>query len=246
MKNFIEMLKEGKFNVEELRFTNMKRQNVYKSNPVSKDGIKVFEIEKEMTLEEKIKVLDIFKDGIATYMFDIINRWNEEKDSLPQDTWGSPKTVSKKAWLKRNDPRKIIDNDYKLGEYYLFGNKFKTLSVECPSTEYGYDMAYTGEHVVNQWFNGLCSEFIKNERKWFKENDPLQIKINKVAKLGDRYREVFNCKLLNDIVHNGKKDATEEELDAFITVYEELGKFIAVQTIKISQVLGENAMYKEE
>lgn len=246
MREFIEVLKEGKFNAEELKFTNMKKQNVYKGRPNSKDGFEIFEIENEITIEEKIIIIDKFRDNVATYLLDIINKWNEEKDSLPQGSYGSPKTISKKAWIKRNDTKNKIDSDYKLGEYYLFGIKFKSLSLECPTTEYGYDLTYTGEHIVNQWFHGLCWDFMKDEQKWFKENDPLQIKINKVAKLGNRHREIFNCKVLNDIVYNRKIDITEKELNLFIDVYETLEKCIEEQTNKILQVLGENAMYKEE
>jgi hypothetical protein len=205
-----------------------------------------FQIESELSIEEKTAIIDLYKDGIASYMLNIINKWNDEKDSLPKDRWGSPKTNSKKAWIKRNDPRKIIDNDYKIGRYWVCGNDIKSLSIECPTTEYGYNMKYSGQHVVNQWFYDLCYEFKKNEAKWFKENDPKQIKITKVKELGNYYRTVFNCKLLNDITYNQSKNVTDEQLDIFISAYEALEKCITEQTSILEEKLGKEVMFANE
>ena len=150
MIKLIESLKEGKHNPENLVFLNMKKHNIYKTNPHMRDGLEIFTIEKEISLEDKIKIIDIFENNTATYILDIINKWNEEKDSLPKDRWDNPKTISVKAWIKRNDPKKIIDTEYKIGKYYLFGRRFEYLDIKCPSTEHGYSMEYTGDHIVNQ------------------------------------------------------------------------------------------------
>ena len=245
MKEFIESLKDGKYNVEDLKFLNMEEQKIYKPNPCNTKGLKIFAIENEMTLADKIKVIDIFKDNIATYLLNIINKWDEEKGSLPKDKWDAPKTVSVKAWIKRNDPRGKIDNDYKIGRYHLFGEEFKSLDTKCPSTEYNYSMEYTGENVVNQWFHNLCDEFKMKESDWFKEHDPKQIKITKLKHLGDSYRIGFKCKLLNDIVYNRETNVTDEQLDLLISAYEVLEKCIAEQTGKISKVLGKENMYED-
>lgn len=244
MKNIIEMLKEGKHNVEDLTFKNMKMISTFRYS--ASNELKIFEIERELKLEEKIQIIDAFKDNIATYMIELINKWDAEKDSLPQDQWGTPKTNSKKAWIKRNDNKNVIDKEYKIGSYNMFGDKFKTLSIECPTTENGYSLTFSGEHVANQWFHGLCLELKRIEEKWFAENDPLQVKINKVKQLGDNYREVFNCKLLNDIVWNRETDVTDEQLDIFINAYKALEDCVAEQTRRIEQVLGSEIMYKEE
>jgi len=244
MKNIIESLKEGKHNPENLVFLNMRKHNIYKTNPYMTDGLKVYAIEKELSLEDKIKIVDIFENNIATYMLDIINKWEDEKDSLSKDQWENPKTVSVKAWIKRNDPKKIIDTEFKIGKYYLFERRFESLDIKCPSTEYGYSLEYTGEHVVNQWFHNLCAILYKAELKWFKENDSLQIKINKVKDLGNFYGVVFNCKLLNDIIYNREENVTEEQINIFLSAYEAIEKCVTEQTEVISNTLGEVIMYE--
>ena len=244
MKDLIEQLKQGKHNVVDLRFLNMKKRRVFKDRPAF-GKMEVFEIEKEISFEDKIKIIDIFEDSVATYLLDIITKWNKEKESLPKDNWENPKTVSVKAWIKRNDPKKKINNDYKIGRYWLYGNEFKSLDLECPSTEHGYSLEYTGEHVANQWFHDLCKKFEEKESNWFKENDPKQIKINKVKALGNSYRIGFNCKLLNDIVYNREENVTDEQLDIFIDAYKTLEKCITEQTEKISKALGKELMYSK-
>ena len=244
MNKLIDSLKEGKHNPENLTFLNMEKHSIYKTNPYMRNGLEIFEIEKEISLEDKIKIIDIFDNSIATYMLDIINKWDDEKDFFPKDKWDNPKTVSIKAWIRRNDPKKKIDTEFKIGKYHLFERRFKLLDIKCPSTEYGYSMEYTGEHIVNQWFHNLCKVFYEAELKWFKENNPLQIKINKVKELGNSFGVVFNCKLLNDIIYNKEENVTEEQIDVFLTAYEAIKKCIVEQTEIISKVLGEDVMYE--
>ena len=244
MIKLIESLKEGKHNPENLTFLNMKKYGIYKNNPYMSNGLEIFAIEKEISLEDKIKIIDIFDNNIATYMLNIINKWDDEKDSLPKDKWDNIKTVSVKAWIKRNDPLNKIDTEFKIGKYYLFERRFESLNIKCPSTEYGYSMEYTGEYIVNQWFHNLCMILYKEELKWFKENNPLQIKINKVKKLGNSYGVVFNCKLLNDIIYNQEENVTEEQIDVFLSAYEAIKKCVAEQTEVISNSLDEDIMYQ--
>lgn len=240
MKEYIEDLKNGKYNIEDMKFLNMRMLNVWKND----NGY--FQIESELSIEDKIAIIDLYKDGVASYMLNIIKKWNDEKGSLPQDSWGNPKTVSKKAWIKKNDIKKIIDNEYSIGNYWLFGSEFKSLSLECPTTEHGYPMKHTGEHIAEQWFYDLCYEFRNKESKWYKEHDHKQIKITKVKELGNSYSTVFNCKLLNDIVWNKDKNVTNEQLDAFIKAYEALEKCITEQTEKLTNIIGNEFMYKQE
>jgi hypothetical protein len=179
-----------------------------------------------MTLEEKIAFIDEIKNGIATYLLNILKKWETEKDALPKDQFGNPKTVSKKAWIKKNDKCKIIDTEYKVGSYYLFSNYFRDMSITCPTTEYGYSLEYTGEHIVHQWFHDLCCELYAEEKKYFKEHDPFQQKLKKVIDYGKQYSMCFDCKELNDIIWNGLEDVPEESLDRYISAYQELEQTI--------------------
>lgn len=215
------------YKIEELKFYNMKTSNKYVSGATNRDGkYKIFEIEDQLDKKEKIKFIDEQKEGVASYLLKILATWEMERNTLPKNNWGNEKTVSKKAWIKRNDERKIIDIDYQIGTYYLFGTKFKNMDLICPTTEYSYNMAYTGENVVEQWFHDLCNLLYKEEQKYFQEHDIFQIKLNKLRELGNQYNTVFDSQKLNDIVWNRKDNVTEQKLDEYINAYRKLEQTI--------------------
>lgn len=221
------------YRIEDLKFLNMSKG--YCSCGKSDR----FEIESELSIEGKIQFIDELKDGVASYLLSIINKWEQEKDSLPKDKWGSPKTTSKKAWIKRNDTREIIDVSYKIGRYYLFGTQYNSLSMECPYTEYGRSLCYTGDNIVNQWFHDLCNELSTNERKYDREHNPFYIKLDKVRSYAEEYG-TFNSKILNDIKWNTCEAVTEEQLDNYINHYRRIEKIIdemSKEIIKMEEAL---------
>jgi len=224
------------YKIEDLRFYNMKTSNKFVANANDTSGkYRIFEIEKQLNKEEKIKFIDNLKDGVTSYLLNILSKWELEKDSLPKDNYGHVKTVSKKAWIKRNDERKIIDIDYKIGSYYLFDTKFKSMNAICPTTEYSHNMAYTGENIVNQWFHDLCNLLYREEQKYFQEDDNFQIKLNKLRGLGNKYSILFNSKELNDIVWNRKEDVSEQKIDEYISAYEKLEQTISQISNELNQ-----------
>lgn len=212
MKNYVK---------EDMVILNMKRVHKQKFNSQSPY---VYEIEKEMTVEEKIKFIDKYRDGIASYMLDLFDRWENEKDSISKDNSGNIRTVSKKAWIKRNDTRKIVNTEYDLGTYYLFRQRFSSFSTVCPVERYGHDMAYTGSHVAEQWFHNLLDELFYQEKKHFEDTDPYMIKIKTIKELGSFYGSIFNVKELNDIIWNGTVLVSEENADAYLRAYKALGE----------------------
>jgi hypothetical protein len=215
------------YKTEGLKFYNMKKTDKHRANAkFTNDMFKIFEIEDQLTEQEKVEFIDNLKDGVATYLINIITKWESEKDTLPKDRWGNPKTVSKKAWIKRHDERKIINIEYKIGRYHLFGTEFKTMCLICPTTEYSYNMAYTDKNIVHQWFHDLCYLLFREEQKYFKEHDEFQIKLSKLVALGNQYSIVFDSKELNDIVWNRKNDIDEKTIDKYINAYEKLEQLI--------------------
>jgi len=215
------------YRMEEMKFLNMSKVPVYKPQPRYSSGLKVFEIEKEMSLEDKIAFIDEMKNGVASYLLNLFKKWEAEMDSPPKNQYGSPKTTSKRAWIRRNDKRFIIDTEYTIGSYSLFGNNFGEMSTVCPTTKYGFSMEYTGEHIAHQWFHDLCSELYEKEKQHFKQTDPFQIKLQKVRDYGNQYRMCFDSKELNNIIWNRLEDVSEESLDRYIQAYQELEKAIA-------------------
>lgn len=222
------------YKLEELKFYHMKKKNIFTANPRTRDSLKIFEIEKTLTEEEKLAFIDQQKNGVGTYMLNLIHKWESEKGSLPQNQYKKPKTVSQKAWIKRNDPREIIDTTFTVGKYWLFGQEFKELNKICPTTDQGYDREYTGQSIVHQWFHLLCVQLYQQEVKYFKENDPKQIKISKVKEYGN-YLGVFDNEDLNNVVYNRKTDVEEARLDEFIAAFEELEMQIKKISAKLNK-----------
>ena len=218
---------------ENLALLNMKKVPLQMYSGTSPE---VFEIEKQMSVDEKINFIDSQKDGVASYLIELFNKWESEKDELPQQ-YGSPKKVSAKAWIKRNDNRGIIDKEFKIGTYYLFGTKYMRMIAICPQTEYGRDMIYTRQHIANQWFHDLLTQLYYSEQKFFELNDPFTIKLKKVKEYGDYLGTVFNSLEINDIVWNRKTDVSESNLDIYIKAYQELEQSIKLIESKLHETL---------
>lgn len=168
------------YNVKDMAFLNMPTRDcvIYGTCSRSKE-YKIYEIEDKLSLEEKIAFINELEDGIASYLLDLFKKWEKEQVSLKKDSYGNVKTVSKKAWIKRNDTKGKIDAKYDIGKYYLFGTKYPTMTTVCPKTEWGYEMIYTGINVVHQWFHNLCDKLCGEELKYFESIDPIAIRIKK-------------------------------------------------------------------
>lgn len=215
---------------EELKFLNMNIIN------------KIFEIEVELSLEEKIKFINEIEDGKATYLLNLFTKWLKDKETLPKGKYNKINTSSKKAWIRRNDKLKIIDIEYDYGSYYFLGSKYPDMDLKCPTTDWGYNKQYTGSHIVHQWFHDLCIKLKNEENKYFKTIDPIEIKLKELKELAKGYNLSFGNKCLNDILWNNKlkEELTEEKLDKFIETYNKLDKFVD----KLSKELEEDL--KEE
>jgi len=216
------------YKIEDLAFYKMKKSIKFVSNAATQNGkFGIFEIENQLGIDDKIKLLDEVRDGIGTYMLDLLNKWEIDSQTLPKEQfWDTVKTVSKKAWLKRNDPRVFVNDNRKVGRYFLLGTSYGALSTICPTTEHGFNMAYTGENIVNQWFHDLCVYLYEAEARYFKEHDSYQIKIQGLRDLSSQYRTCFDSKELNDFVWNSGVISSEEKVDEYIIAYQKLGKAI--------------------
>lgn len=144
------------YKVEDLKFLNMKM--IESDKPTEK----IFSIERELSEDEKIEFLDNMNDGIISYILNLANKWNAEKVQLPKDQYGIVKTVSKKAWIRRNDTKKIIDTEHPLsrcdvGRFYLFDELWH-LDSDC------------NKHLVCFWFHDFCEKLLEKEREYFKEH----------------------------------------------------------------------------
>jgi len=213
---------------EDLRIMNSKMVKVNnQSYPQMKDGNYIYEIENEIIIEDKLIFINIMSDNLGTYMLNLILKWDKESDTLPKDKYNYPKTISITSWLNKNDTKRIISN-HKGVYYYMFGQKHRGLSSTCNKTDYGYEMSYTGEHIINQWYHDLLNLLKKEEVKYFKTINSFEIKFNKLIEMSKGHT-YFNCERLNGLLWNGNRqeyNITESDLDKWIEAYEKLNVYI--------------------
>lgn len=210
------------YKVEDLKFLKMKK-NLFRS------GFKIFEIEESMSIEEKISFIDGMKDGIASYLLNIIDKWEAEKDNLPKDENGEIKKISLKKWIRKNDSRKIINRESGIVKYSLFGKIYR-LNDGKVCVSWGFDcyLRYTDEHIVHQWFHDLCVDLYRTEKKYFEKNDPIQQKLSAIRNYANKFRlgVWFDNDELNNIVFNNSDEVPEERLDKYVEIYEKLDKCV--------------------
>ena len=94
--------------VEEMRLRN-ERQHFNK----------VYDLEYNISREDKIAFVDQMQDGKMSCLLDLIGKYNQDASSLPKDKNGIVKTVSLKAWIRRNDKKNVVDIDYNTGSIRL-------------------------------------------------------------------------------------------------------------------------------
>lgn len=150
--------------VEDMKLLNQKGGLYYGKE-------KIYNCEHEVSREDKIAFVDSLQDGNLTYLLGLIEKFNDEKMGLPKDNWGGIKTVSLKAWIKRNDTKTrwgIIDRDYQYGKYRMLGTGRYITSNQSGA----YD---TYEDLVDEMFHRQLRECEKKERKYFLEHDEYSI-----------------------------------------------------------------------
>lgn len=97
------------WNIEAMSLLNQE-SNTYIGNE------KIYNDENVTSREDKIAFVDKIQDGKLSYILDLTEKFEKDKGTMPTDSFGYVKTVSFKAWLKRNDNRNLIANSYGYGE----------------------------------------------------------------------------------------------------------------------------------
>lgn len=182
-----------------------------------------YSIESTFTREEKIEAIDTYnqKSGILTYAIKLVDKWNQERHSLPKDNDGWVRTNSLKAWLHKNDPEKLVDDWY---HYGLFDIYHETFGIEQNTKRSG---EFATDEVVDKLFHLFCANQVIAEECIYLEKDPKAVKFGKVRSFTRRF-SIFGTLMLCDFQHN--LDSTEIEntdeklLDTLIAKFEAFEK----------------------
>lgn len=192
---------------------------------------KIYDCE-SISKDEKIEFLDKMYDGKISKMIKLVEKLNQEKDDLPKDHCGSVKTVSLKAWIKRNDKYKLL-KDYILGEFYIGGRRILSFNRKA---YYEYH-----DDAIDQIFHDKLKELEREERKYFNSTDEYSVLKSKLRKKVDEAC-VFDLNLTfcsdgtisirKEDDWDIKRDITIDEIKSILLQYEKLETFI--QTLDIN------------
>lgn len=193
---------------------------------------KIYDCENKVSREDKIAFVDSFQEGKLSYLLELIEKFNKDKENLPKDQWNNIKTVSLKAWIKKNDTkygRPIVDNDYRYGRYYILGmERFITYDGKG-----SYDVY---EDLVDELFHRQLKKCEEQERSYFLEHDEYSILKSKLRNYQDKYRTSFGVHIL--ICSGGEisicdgenykttREITIDEIKDLLAKYERVDAFI--------------------
>ena len=188
----------------------------------------LYACENSVSMEDKIAFVDSKTDGKLSYLLSLIEKFNADKENLPKDSCGDVKTVSLKAWIKRNDtkyPQKLIDDWFKYGKYNLLGCERNIQSNRKGDYDYYEDL-------VDEVFRRQLMECEKEERKYFHEHDEYSILKKKFSEKYSQYRVSFGVRIVTGscgvCIGNGEghREITIDELKELLSKYEQIDALV--------------------
>lgn len=189
---------------------------------------KIYLCESKVSREDKIAFVDGMNDGKLSYILELVKKFEEDKESLPKDSYGNVKTVSLKAWIKRNDTkydRPIIDDWYHYGKYRILGSE-RYITNDYKGTYDIYD------DLIDEVFHRQLIECERKEKQYFLEHDEYSILKKKFRER--KYNTTFGVHIVtcsNDNIYivddnDNEREITIDELKELLAKYEQLDKLV--------------------
>ena len=217
----------------EWKVEDMKLMNDYKINV---GGRMLYSFENDISMGDKIQFVDSMNNGGLSYVLELVGKFNKERESLPKDSRGDVKTVSLKAWLKRNDTKRMCDSSYNYGEISL-------LRIRSSIYRLGYGKySETFNEYIDDVFHEQLNRCKRKEEIYFLEHDEYSILKAKFREYEDKYRTTFGVRIpywssgkvcVRDDNDN-ERDITIEELKKLLSKYEELDRLVEKITEEIN------------
>lgn len=214
--------------VEEMKLMNDCKMNV--------DGRMRYSFENNISIGDKIQFVDSMNNGELSYVLELVEKFNKERESLPKDGRGNVKTVSLKAWLKRNDPKRMCDSSYNYGEIYLLRTRRSIYRL-------GYgNNSETFNEYVDDVFHEQLNKCKRKEEVYFLEHDEYSVFKRKFKEYCDIYRTTFGVhisfwgggKVCVCDDNGNERDVTIDELKVLLSKYEELDRLVEKITEEIN------------
>ena len=172
------------------------------------------------------------QDGKLSYVIDLIKKLDADKENLPKDSWHDIKTVSLKAWCRRNDTRKIVDTEYNYGEVYVVRER---LYIQHGSIK---------EEMIDKIFHNQLCECLKKEIEHFRTHDDYEVMKSTLKTKANLHNTLFGVHL--SFSSNGKicvmnkdeeeRPITTEEIKMLLEKYEKLEECLSNLTNEVNIV----------
>lgn len=202
-----------KWKVEEMAL--MKEESVYY---IGRE--KIYSCERTTSEEDKIAFIDSMQDGKLSYLLLLIEKFKKDSETMPKDSYGNVKTVSLKAWIKRNDTkysRPIIDDWYHYGKFNILGcERYITNDV---NSKYHYD---TYDDLVDEIFHMQLKKCEIKEKTYFAEHDERSILTKQVLEKMEQYGTTFGIHIVYGTHGFFVSDGNENEREFTIEELKEL------------------------
>lgn len=177
------LLQLGNYKIDDFKYFNMLKNKEYQvkySRRYTTKEENIYNIENELSINDKLKVIDMFTNGFGTYTINLIKLFNADlaNGNIKKDKCGySINRNSFNKWKRINDIKDLVC-DYNSRTYYAFGNEhsFNGNSLICRSN---YDY-YNDQDIIHQWFQDLIHRLIEIERIHFEKTDGNEIKVTKL------------------------------------------------------------------
>lgn len=204
--------------VEEMKLMNDRKRNY--------DGKVIFSFERDICTEDKIQFVDSMNNGELTYILELSKKFKKDREELPKDSWGNVKTVSLKAWLKRNDTKHKCDTSYHYGEIYFLGCR---RHINYIGEKNYYE---TFDDYVDEIFHIQLERCLEKEKRYFLDHDEYSILKRKFEErkhnttFGVHIKSWSSGKMCVADDNGNEREITIEELKYLLSKYEELDRVV--------------------
>lgn len=212
---------------------------------------KIYDWESGTSKEDKIAFVDEHTNGQLSYILALGEKFKQDEPNLPHDRFDLVKTISLKAWIKKNDTLGVIDNSYNQGKIH---SDIVDRYIQHFDEKGVYDLY---SDVVDEAFHRTLKLLEKEEEKWFNEHDEGKVLEKRILKYLDRlpailpftYRSSVGLMLGDENIDKDSREFTVPELREIADRYEKLDKIVNDATHSLTASLNfsyDNPKYSDD
>ena len=193
---------------------------------VFKGNEPIYVWESQTSREDKIAFVDEYTNGELSYILALGEKYQQEEPKMPHDGYGAVKTVSLRAWIKKNDTQCIIDNHCHYGNIHSnIVSRYIQHFDQCGA----YD---THSDVVDEAFHRTLKKLAAKEKEWFNTHDEGKILEDRIEKYSNKFGDIIPLMFSSSegvllyTKENGKytneRKPTVPELRKLVSCYEKI------------------------